>query len=181
MVVDCGLTTSQRAVLSRHCVLVPPSPRLHPGLQKATGPLAHPAEIMVVVDADVIVNRPLLPLFDDARSGRIVAFQERISNRFFPEWSALGIGSPIRQPYVSGGHFILSAETGAEFLPLFVELQSGFDTSKGVYASRNRSDPASDPYFYADQDFLNAILCAKYDGRVVRLERSLWSYPPFSG
>lgn len=181
VVVDCGLATSQRVELSKHCVLVPPNPGLHPGLQKATGPLAHPAEIMVIIDADVIVNRRLLPLFDEARNGRIVAFQERISTRFFSEWSMLGLGRPVKQPYVSGGHFILSAETGSEFLPLFAELQSGFNASNGVYASRDRSDPASDPYFYADQDFLNAILCAKYDGRVIRLERGLWSYPPFSG
>jgi hypothetical protein len=180
-VVDCGLTLSQRDALSAHARLVEPRPGLHPGLQKATAPLAHPAEIMVVLDADVIVNRPLTPFFADARLGRFVAFEERIAERFFPEWSELEIGDPSRQPYVSGGHFLLSAETGGEFFPLFAGLQRRLDTAAGVYASRNRTDPATDPYFYADQDLLNAVLCARYAGRVTRLDRSTWAFPPFSG
>jgi hypothetical protein len=136
---------------------------------------------MVVLDADVVVTRPLTPLFADARLGRIVAFEERIPERFFPEWSELGLGEPTRQPYVSGGHFLMSAETGGEFFPLFGGLQPGLDTASGVYASRDRSDPAGDPYFYADQDLLNAVLCARFVGRVTRLDRSTWAYPPFSG
>ena len=181
VVVDCGLTPQQRAALSEHCALVPPMAGTHPGLQKATGPLAQPAEIMVVVDADVIVNRSLQPLFEYARDGRIVTFRERIENRFFAEWAALGIGEPTRRPYVTAGHFVLSGETGAEFLPLFSSLQGACDVSSGVYTSGNRTDPEADPYFYADQDVFNAVLCARFDGRVVRLEQSLWSYPPFDG
>ncbi len=57
-VVDCGLTGPQRDELSRHVTLVPRRGELPPGLQKATGPLAHPAKIMVLLDADVIVTRP---------------------------------------------------------------------------------------------------------------------------
>jgi hypothetical protein len=180
-VVDCGLTSSQRDVLSRHSILVPPQAGLHPSLQKMTGPLAHPAETIVVLDADIIINRSLAPLFEDARLGRIVTFQERIPNRFFPEWSELGIGSPTQQDYVSGGHYVLSAATGSEFFPLFMELQERLDITETFFDAGAATDPTSNPYFYADQDILNAILCARYDGRVVRLGRSLWSYPPFSG
>jgi hypothetical protein len=82
---------------------------------------------------------------------------------------------------VSSGHFLLSAETGAEFLPLFSSLQEGFDLSKGLFGSREGVDPVSDPYFYADQDVFNAVLCARFDDRVVRLDMSSWSYPPFEG
>lgn len=181
VVVDCGLTPQQREALSEHCVLVPPMEGTHPGLQKATGPLAQPAEMMVVIDSDVIVNRSLRPLFEYAQDGKIVAFCERIEDRFFAEWAELGIGVPARRPYVSAGHFVLSAATGTEFLPLFAGLQGGCDVSSGVYTSQGRTDPETDPYFYADQDVFNAVLCARFDTRVVRLDRSLWSYPPFEG
>jgi hypothetical protein len=182
VVVDCGLTPQQRAALSEHCVLVAPMEGTHPGLQKATGPLVQPAEIMVVIDADVIVNRSLSPLFDDARDGKIVTFRESIiEDRFFAEWAELGIGELTRSPYVTAGHFVLSGGIAAEFLPLFGSLQDACDVSSGVYSSGNRTDPEADPYFYADQDVFNAVLCARFDGRVVRLEQSLWSYPPFDG
>ena len=180
-VVDCGLTDAQRAAISGHAGLVQPVKGVHPALQKATGPLAHPAEIMVVLDADVIVNRTLAPLFADAAAGRIVAFEERIETRFCPEWSALGIGEPVRRPYVSSGHFVLSAETGSAFFPLFVELQKTLEIGRTFFGTPTPADPDANPYFYADQDIFNAMLCTVFADDVVRLEKRLWSYPPFTG
>src|SRR5262249_13170614 len=65
-VVDCGLTAAQRERLSTRATIVPRHEDLHPLLQKATGPLARPAQIMVFIDADILVTRPLAPLLGDA-------------------------------------------------------------------------------------------------------------------
>src|SRR5262245_13173902 len=75
-VVDCGLTSTQRQRLSHHVIFVPPHRSLHPVLQKATGPIAHPARIMVVIDSDILVTRPLTPLFEDAARGNVVAVED---------------------------------------------------------------------------------------------------------
>jgi hypothetical protein len=180
-VVDCGLEPEQREAISPHATIVPQAGSLHPALQKAVAPMAYPAEVMVVLDADVILNRPLTPLYEQVESGKIVAFDERIPTRFFPEWSELGVGAPVRAPYVTSGHFLLSATTAAEFFPLFVELQKKLDISKTFFSSSPIEGPETNPYFYADQDIFNAILCTRYDGLVVRLDHSCWSYPPFDG
>ena len=176
-VVDCGLTGRQRGMLSRHVTLVPRQGALPPGLQKATGPLAHPAEIMVLLDADVIVTRLLTPLFEDASRGRIVAF-ENDHDRFFPEWSSLGLGVPKRRSYVNSGHLVVSSDTASEFLPLFGELQKHLDVSRTCFG--REGDP-SNPFYFADQDILNAVLCTRYDGLAARIEHRFAPVPPFPG
>src|SRR5262245_56422838 len=113
-VVDCGLTTSQQDRLSPHVSLISRARTLHPVLQKATGPLAQPAEIMVLIDSDILVTRPLTPLFDDAAQGRIVAFEDDFyRERWFAEWSSLGLGDPRRRRYVNFGLLIFSATTAS--------------------------------------------------------------------
>ena len=173
-VVDCGLTPSQRDTLARHATLVAPREGLHPPLQKATGPLAHPAEIMVVLDADVIVTRPFTPLFADAFRGQVVAF-ENDWDRFFPEWSAVGLGEPAQRRYVNSGHLIFSLATASEFLPLFLELQQQIDPADTFFGGADMSNP----FYFADQDVLNTILCTTFDGRVTRIEHRLAPFPPF--
>src|SRR5215210_2489608 len=92
-VVDCGLSASQRARLVDFATIVPSEPGLHPVLQKATGPLAFPAEVMVLIDADILVVRSLAELHQHAANGRLVAFQDgHHSDRWFEQWSSLGAG-----------------------------------------------------------------------------------------
>ena len=180
-VVDCGLTIRQREAISSHVTVVAPRGELHPTFQKAIGPLEHPAEIMVVLDADVIVNRSLAPLFPNAMLGQIVAFEERISDRFFADWSVLGLGTPVRRPYVNGGHIIIPRSLSHAFLSLLCDLGHHIDIRSTLFGPRTDDDPENNPFFYADQDILNALLCTQYDGRVLRLDQTSWAYPPFSG
>jgi hypothetical protein len=175
-VVDCGLTDSQRTRLSSHVTLVEQYRGLHPVLQKATAPLAYPAEIMVLLDADVIVSKPLVPLFDEAARGHIIAF-ENDWDRFFPEWSSLGLGVPRRRRYVNAGHLIFSAETASDLLPLFVELQEQLEPADTHYGGGTMSNP----FYFADQDVLNVILSTQYDGRVTTIDHRLAPVPPFTG
>ncbi len=172
------LNRSQQERLSKHVTLVPAHGGLHPQLQKATGPLAHPAEIMVVIDADILVTRPLTPLFEDAANGRLVVFEDdRFPARFFPEWSSLGLGIPTRQPYVNSGLLIFSSATASELLPEFVEQQEQLDPTSAQFGGADMSSP----FCFPDQDILNAMLCTRYDGMAVRVERRLAPFPPFPG
>ena len=61
-VTDCGLTDRQREGLEQHVTLVSAEKSLHPTLQKATGPLTNPAEVMAIIDADIIVTRSMSEL-----------------------------------------------------------------------------------------------------------------------
>jgi len=177
-VVDCGLTAAQRERLSTRATLVPTQEGLHPILQKATGPLAHPAEVMVFVDSDILVSCPLSPLLAQARAGRIVAFEDfGHPSRFFSEWSSLELGEVQPRPYVNSGFFAFSWDTAQTFLPLFSELQRTVDLGNSLVGDGSPDHP----FYFPDQDLLNALLCARFDGQVTRLDRRLAPFPPFDG
>ena len=181
VIVDCGMTSMQRDKLASHAHIVPQSGDLHPAYQKPTGPLAYPAEIMVILDADVIVNRPLTPLYEPASRGKIVVWEERIPERFFSEWSSVGLGPARYQPYVNSGHFILSAATAPAFWKVFVEVQDALDQRGTRAGGADGQLSGSYPFFFCDQDVFNAMLCTRYYGRAFRVPRRLWAYPPFAG
>ena len=181
-VIDCGLTKAQIDRLSAHVTLVPAHKGLHPGFQKAAGPHTHPAEIMVMIDADILVARPLAPLFADAARGLIVGFEDDyFQYRCFAEWSSLGFGTPQKRRYVNSGLLIFSATTADELLPIFVELQEQLDPARGYFGGAARSTYASNPFYFPDQDIFNALFCTRFDGRMVRLEHRLAPVPPFTG
>ena len=183
-VVDCGLTRRQRERLSAHTTLIPTNESLHPSCQKATGPLSYPAELMVVVDSDIILTRSLAPLFEDARMGNIVGFEDKFfRDRTFEEWSLLGFGAPAKRRYANAGLLIFSETTADELLPTFVELQEQLlvDPSRAHYGGAPRSSGHSNPFYFADQDILNALFSTRFDGRVVTLDHRLAPVPPFEG
>jgi hypothetical protein len=163
--------------LSRHATVIPRDGSLHPVVQKATGPLTRPAKLMVYVDADMLVTRPLEPLIERARNGRFVVFEDSFSrDRFFAEWSSPELGQAQRRPYVNSGLFALSWETGRELLPAFASMERELDITPTFVGKGGSRD---DPYFYADQDLLNALLSTRFDGRVDRLGHELAPFPPF--
>lgn len=178
-VTDCGLTDRQRDGLARHVTLVPAEKGLHPTLQKAMGPLTHPAEVMAVVDADIIITQPMTDLVQKAAAGNLVVFEDsKEPDRFFPEWEALGLGTPTKQPHVNAGHLILPAATAESLFPLIRRLHDRIVIGETMFGEFGT--PAS-PYFYADQDLLNAILCTCFEGPVTRVPRRLAPMPPFAG
>src|SRR5438105_1000255 len=110
VVLDCGLADSQRALLSREATIVDPEsrgplePEILPILLRARAPLALPAKAMILLDADIIVVRELEPLFQEAESGKIVAFTDALDRRFSDRWQAeLGTESMRQQSYVNTG------------------------------------------------------------------------------
>jgi hypothetical protein len=177
-VLDCGLTGSQRSLLSPHVTLVPGPEDTPPWLLKTIAPLRYPADVMVLIDADVIVTRRLTPLLAEAVRGKVVAFENR-SDRFFAEWGELfDEGTPRPRQYVSSSLVCLSGALGLEILHLMASLRDRVDFSRTMW----RDNVPDYPYLFADQDLLNAILAARVDGpRVVEVEDRLEAVVPYTG
>ena len=160
VVVDCGLEPGQRALLEREARIVPaaegPDP---PQLVKVAGPLSYPTEMTVILDADMIVTRPIEPLVSDAaRVGRMVAVADRLEDRFVELWGELlGLGRLHRHPYVNCGFLIVPAVIGERLFPLWRDAQSHIDLNRSLLGG---GAPA-DPLFFADQDVLNAVLASE--------------------
>ena len=98
---DCGLDDEQRRLLEGEVTLVGAPQHAPPTLLKTIAPLAHPADVMVLIDTDLIVTRRLEEPIAAAARGRVVAFRND-TERHVPEWGELLDLGPVRpQPYVS--------------------------------------------------------------------------------
>lgn len=173
---DSGLAASQRRRLVDHVTLVDAHGTAVPHHAKTIAPLAHPAQVMVLIDADIIVTRRLTPLVEAARSRRIVAFADRISHRFDERWAdLLGLEPLRRQPYANAGLVVADYDLGTE---LFRKVDAGFEqvdvgrTSIGVGASDY-------PFYYVDQDVFNAFLATCPEETLELLDYRLAPFPPF--
>ena len=75
---DLGLTEQQRRLLEGVVEILDADSEVPGVLAKPLGPLEQPAEVMVVLDADVLVVRSLDPLIDEARAGRLASSRTTI-------------------------------------------------------------------------------------------------------
>jgi len=177
--VDAGLTHEQRTLIARHVTLVPapegvPVFRLTP-----FGPSKHPAGVAILIDADIIVVRPLRHLIDVARDGRLVGFINDKPNheRFFPEWgTTLGLGPVRRQPYLNAGQLVIPDSLSRRLLEPWQEGLAKVDPQR-TWLQKGR---LSDPFYFGDQDVINAILGAHLEPHeITTLEHRLAPHPPF--
>ena len=175
---DCGLTAEQREILAAEVVLVDGPEDVAPALLKTIGPLAHPAEVVVTLDTDLIVTRSLAEPIASAAKGRVVSFRNS-SDRFVPGWrEALDLGPLRRGPYLDFAALFLPGAKAAEFMPLIAELQDRVEIER-TYWGRNEQDY---PLLYADQDVMNAIVAARVEAdELVVLDTRLAPVPPFAG
>ena len=175
---DCGLTPHQRRLLEPHATLVPAPSEAPPWLLKTEAPLRHPAEVMVLIDADIIVTRSLAGLVEQASRGKVVAFGNS-NDRFVPEWGQLlGLGRSRRRQYVSSSLLLLSGPLGSEVLSLMADMPDRVDFDRTFW----RADDPDYPFRYGDQDVVNAILASRVDpGQVVEVEGQLEAVMPFNG
>jgi hypothetical protein len=175
---DCGLTEEQRRLVGSEAILHDAPEGVAPYLLKTLAPRANPAEVMVLIDADMIVTRPLAELIERARRGAVVAF-ENDAQRFVPEWGELldlGPGRP--RPYVSSGLVVLGGEVGEEVLRLLDDRQRRVDMGRTFYGT----DEPGYAFTYPEQDVLNAILCTRADpDSVDTLPYRLMPNQPFQG
>ena len=175
---DCGLSERQRELIAPEVELVAGPRETPPWLLKTVAPLAHPAEVMVLIDTDMIATRPLGELIEAAAGGRVVAFRND-RQRFFAQWGELtGLGPATRRPYVSSGLVALGPGIGGQLLELLERLQPIVDFERTYWRRNERGYP----FLYADQDVLNAILATRLDPRQLTvLDERLAATLPFRG
>lgn len=173
---DFGLATWQRELLQPHVEFVPVS-GASAYLLKPLAPLERPAEIMALLDADLVAVRSLAPLLGSAHE-RVVAFADPVAHRFDPRWESLLELPPLRrQPYVNSGFIVLGGEEGRRVLELVVAYQQRIDAT----FTRDRAGRPTDPFYYSDQDVWNAVLASALPGeRLEILPAALAPHPPFT-
>lgn len=175
-VLDCGLEPAHRDRLGAEATIVEGPRGAPPWLLKTIAPLRFPADVAILIDADMIATRPLAPLAELAAPGKVVAF-ENYADRYCAEWGELlGLGPLRRRPYVSSGLVALGAVAGRQVLELLDDGQRGVDIELGFYGEKRRGYP----FIYPEQDVLNAILMsAEHEPLTVRLPNRLAPNPPF--
>jgi hypothetical protein len=175
---DFGLAPEQREALAPHVELSEAPAGREPYTLKPVLPLEHPADVMVLLDSDMIVTRPLVQLIAEAARGRVVAFENNVQ-RSVPEWGPLLELGPIeRRPYLCSGCVAIGRDPGEEVLGLLEDRQRRVDLDRS-YFGRHEDDY---PLLYADQDVLNAILASRVAAeRVVAMDLRLAPMIPFEG
>ncbi len=165
-VLDAGLTTAQRTALAGQCEFVPAPPVAvpRPALWKAAGPRARPAEVVLMIDSDVVVTGSLEPLIEAARIGGICAYPDPDNGRWFGEWSSLYDLPPLRrQPYVNSGVVVASTRAWPRFVERWWELCCRIRTHPAIYQG-GRDAPTSQP----DQDAFNALMMSEFPAGVLQ-------------
>lgn len=178
IVLDCGLEPHQRELLRGHATVVRDAVEGPPNIHKLIAPLANPARVMALVDADVVVTRPLTELVDAAAGGRLVAF-ENDHPRFFAQWAELLELEPVPAgPYLSTGTLVVDGELAARFMPVVADKQRMLER-RGTWRGDGTE---SDPFHYLDQDILNPVVRLRLDpDEIVAVDSRLAPIPPFSG
>lgn len=157
-VLDLGFTPDQRNLLARHCDLVDAPRDRHPHVAKMLAPMQASDEVVVLLDADLLVVGSLDPLVTDARAGRISAAADPAHDRFHGEWSEIfGLRAPIRrQPYVNTGVLAFSRTH-------FPDLLERWSEACARVAGWSAFDDVTDlePVWLPDQDAFNALLMSE--------------------
>jgi hypothetical protein len=170
-VLDLGLTPEQRRALSAECDVVPPpsAATRHPWLLEPRACMVRSADIVVYIDADVIVTAPLDELIESARNGRIAVVADERVDRWFAEWeSVFGLSAPPRrQTYINAGFVAVSTTRFPELLARWVacceRIVSWPTILDGV-------DPLSSPAALSSQDALNALLMSEVGHEAIDLQ-----------
>jgi hypothetical protein len=180
-VVDAGLTARQRDMIANHVDMIRAPDGTPAVFLKAYGPLQRPADVAIILDADVIVVRPLTELIDMAAAGRLVAFVNNAPNdqRFFSDWSSLlALGPLRRQPYLAAGQLLVPDALSGRLLQPWLEGQAKVD----IRTTWVGSGTLADPFYFADMDVFNAVAAAQLErDEIVAVEHRLAPHPPFTG
>ena len=177
-VLDCGMEGWQRDLLLEHATVLPAPVDAPPSLLKHVAPLDHPDEVMIMLDADVILTRPLNELIEAASGGALVAFRND-RNRFFAQWGELLDLGPLRpSPYLTSSAIVVARALAERLLPVVGEKQMSVDHGRTWLDGGEESDPL----YYVDQDVLNAVIAARLrPEQVIGLDPRLAPIPPFTG
>lgn len=179
-VLDRGLAPWQREILEPEAVLMfSPNDGVPVEVQQIL-PLECPAEVMVLLDVDIIVTENLGALVTQAaRTQKPVLFLNDRTDRFHQEWEALGFGPPVPHRYLTAGQFVLPAGSGAAFLHMLADGLQRIDVSQ---THANPMIRPEQPFYYFEMDILNAMVgtVLAFDDFTVA-DRTAVSYWPFEG
>lgn len=163
VVIDCGLEEWQRALLARETRVVPlPDTSIaSPYLWKSLVASLDPVAVVLWVDSDILVTRPLADVVAIAREGRICVVRDDWDTgveRFFPEWEELfDLHAPCRrQTYVNAGFFALDVAQFPTLLERWAECCRRIPPH-GILIGEHTTDPL----WAGDQDALNALLMSE--------------------
>lgn len=181
VVVDCGLDDDQRTLLGRDVSILPVPDATPPYMLKMAGPLQRPAGVMLIVDADVIVTRPIDGLISMcAETRRLVGVLDRLSDRFDERWGdLLSLGRLRRRPYMNSGFLIVPDVLGERLLLEWERVQHLVDLERSMIGSGKPTDP----FYFPDQDVLNALVASERfrPDEVLALPNAAGPHPPFAG
>ncbi len=180
VVLDCGLTTGQKALIRVHAELVtaPDNVAGNPAVYKAFGRDMNRGGVSIIIDSDMIVTRRLDAVIALAREGRIVACNDPAVDRWFPQWTEIfGLCSPLRrEPYVNAAFIAFSDRHWPDFLSRWWSRCEVLFSRRGGPMGRNPADPVD----LADQDALNAILMSEMgEDCLVRLPQTAVAHCTF--
>lgn len=172
---DIGLEAAERRILEAQVQVEPVARQRGPQQLKTVLPRRSTAAVRVLIDADIVMMRPLGAVIDDRRAP-LLAFVDAVADRFRPEWADLGLGIPEPGVYVNSGFLVLGGPLAFEMLDLVHDAQTLLDPDDFMTGSSTK------PFYYADQDVWNAVLCTAgrrtwLDARDARLA----PHPPFPG
>jgi hypothetical protein len=187
VVIDCGLTGSQRAELGSNCTLVPvpvdaktPRPLYTPFVATLA-----PAGVLLFIDSDAVVTGRLDSFVEAAASGRVCAFPDPTADRRCPEWAAtLRLRAPLRQgqTYVSTCCLAFSTDHWPGLLPRWREACELVPGAGELTAYRPWESAQADPFYYLDQDAVNALLMSELPAEALMLwDRELAPWTGDSG
>jgi hypothetical protein len=186
-VVDCGLRPAQRELLAAEAAVLTAPGGSPPVLTKTFAPLRHPADVAILIDTDLIVTRSLDGLIERASKGRVLAVDDG-QERFFPEWGELTGGTARPRRYVSSCLALLGGRVGRRVLETMDRVQERIDIEETPYAGSSpdfvshAEGYARHPYYFADQDVLNAVLATLVDASEVDvMDRRDVAILPFDG
>jgi hypothetical protein len=178
VVLDAGFTPRQRAILEGAVEIVPAPALRVPFLARWLTPLARGDGVHVLLDADLVAVQPLTSLIEQVEQGRVVAFVDRLATRSFAEWDALVGASQVHDhPYVNSGFLGLPSDLARDVLGRLRDAQERVDVASAALLGRGS---VSDPFHFADQDTVNAVLraCVPRD-RLLALEHRLAPTEPW--
>jgi hypothetical protein len=169
VILDCGFTPRQWDLLRAHCTLVdrPPEHVSSLWMLKPYPHLLRPEGTIVIIDSDMIVTRPLDTLVALADQGRICAFPDPESERWFGEWQQLfGLQGPLRrQVYVNAGFVAFSTRHWPHLLERY------WEACQRIKAHLTIGEGAADgPSSQGDQDALNAVLMSEVPEEALALQ-----------
>ena len=168
VVLDRGLLPEQRARLEQHARVVdlPDDAEGHPTLTKPFPRLFEPRGVIVLVDSDMVVSRPLDDVVGRAAEGKILLFADHRSHRdrWFAEWAeAFQLRAPLRrQTYVNAGFVVFDVDRWPQLLERFWDTCRLIPPAK-VFAEFNQ------PFWAGDQDALNALLQSEFPEEAIEV------------